>query len=251
MDGSVDVAVSNAVAVVRMTQPERKNAMSTAMLAALLTGLRGVASDSAARSAVLTGSGGVFSSGADVSEEVDASGASKRMDLFCEVYEEVVGFPKPLVAAITGHCIGGGAEVAAGCDLRVGTPDARIRFPGAVFGIPVGGARLPLLIGLSHAKDLLLTSRTLGGEEAHRIGFLNRLVAEGDLIDEAVSLASQIAANPGAVKQKRLIDQYSHWTARTYSENRQLRSWQNQATTLMGDVAEGDGIAGTDAGKGG
>lgn len=71
------------------------------------------------------------------------------------------------VAAISGSCIGGGAEVAAGCDLRVGSPTAAIRFPGAAFGIPVGAARLPVLVGLSHAKDLLMTWRTPAAEEAY------------------------------------------------------------------------------------
>ena len=229
------MTVRDSVGLVSMTQPERKNAMSTAMLAALLDGLRGAAGNDEMQAAVITGSGGVFSSGADVGEEVDAAGASARMDLFCDVYETVVGFPKPLVAAITGHCIGGGAEVASGCDLRVGTAEARIKFPGAVFGIPVGGARLPLLIGLSHAKDLLLTSRTIGGEEAYRLGFLNRLVSEQELVEQAVALASQMAANPGAADQKRLIDMYSQGTARTWTENRHLRSWQKQALGLMGD----------------
>ncbi|MCA1840188.1 MAG: enoyl-CoA hydratase/isomerase family protein, partial [Actinobacteria bacterium] len=126
-------------------------------------------------------------------------------------------------------CIGAGAEVAAGCDQRVGTAGARIRFPGSVFGIPIGAARLPLLIGVSHAKDLLMTSRTIAGEEAYRIGLLNRLVSPEELLTQAIEIAAVMAGNVGSVGQKRLIDEYSDATLRTLKENRGLEAWQKVA----------------------
>ena len=222
------------VSFIRMIQPERRNAMSSTMLDALLEALD--SSTQADGSAlVITGGSDVFSAGADVTESVDKAGAVLRMNKFTRLYEKVLRFPKPTVAAIGGHCIGGGAEVASACDLRVGTPECSIRFPGARFGIPVGAARLPLLIGVSHAKDLLMTTRPVGGEEAFRMGFLNRLVTSDELEDAAADLAGQMASNPGALDQKRLVDTHSDLTLRTYSEGRALRRWQQESSNLMGD----------------
>lgn len=217
-----------------MNRPGQKNAMDSGLLSGLVSTLQ-EASTSEASSVVITGEGGVFSAGADVTEMVDKKGADERMDLFTALYDLVTSYPKPIVAAVSGPCIGAGAEVASGCDLRVGTPSARIRFPGAQFGIPVGAARLPLLIGLSHAKDLLLTARTVSGEEAYRIGFLNRLVAEESLEEEAAALAGGIAERPGAFIQKRQLDLMLEVSARTASENRALRRWQADSQSLMGD----------------
>ena len=214
------------IAIVEMNRPDVKNAMNSALLEELIASVRKVKDDNGAAAAVVTGSGGAFSSGADVAERVDGDAARKRMELFCELYEIVTAFPKPTVAAITGACIGGGAEVASACDLRVGTPAVAIRFPGALFGIPVGVARLPLLVGLSHAKDLLLTGRTIGAEEAYRMGFLNRVVDAGELEHEAVALASAMATAPGARVSKGLLDDAVGLSARTASENRALRRWQ-------------------------
>ena len=217
-----------------MNRPSQKNAMDTGLLNELVSALD-EASKSEASSVVITGEGGVFSAGADVSETVDKKSAEERMNLFTSLYEIVTAYPKPIVAAIAGPCIGAGAEVASGCDLRVGTASARIRFPGAQFGIPVGAARLPLLIGLSHAKDLLLTSRTIDGDEAYRVGFMNRLVPEDSLEDEAVALAAEIANRPGAVIQNRQLDLMLELSAKTAAENRALRRWQADSQTLMGD----------------
>ena len=220
--------------------------MSTGLLRRLVEVLREASSDASVDAVVVTGSGGCFSSGADVSEDLDAPGARVRMGLFCSLYELVVAFPLPTVAAISGWCIGGGAELAAACDLRVGDQTAAIRFPGATFGVPAGAARLPLLVGLSHAKDLLMTARTVGAAEAHRMGFLNRLVPQRgpraghltvaertisgqELLGEAASLAAAMAANPGAMIQKRALDEATGLSGRVRRESRALRRWQEGA----------------------
>jgi len=204
--------------------------MDTSMLEALIDALK----QEGLAAVVITGGPGAFSSGADVSERVDADGADRRMRLFCDLYELVTAYPKPVVAAIDGPCIGGGAEVAGACDLRVGTPEARIRFPGAQFGIPVGAARLTRLIGLSHAKDLLMTSRTIDGDEALRMGFLNRLVSPEALEKEAIELALSMSGNPGAGIQKQMINESSLLTEGVRAENRALVRWQRSAEHLMG-----------------
>jgi enoyl-CoA hydratase/carnithine racemase len=183
------------IGLVEMNRPERRNAMNTELLDHLVQSLLELKDES-------------------------------------QVKATVTGFVKPTVAAIAGPCIGGGAELAAGCDLRVGTMSSAIRFPGASFGIPVGIARLPLLVGLSHAKDLLLTGRTVGAEEAFRIGFLNRVVDEAELEHEAVALASAMASAPGASQTKQLLDDASQLAARVSTENRALRRWQAGRTGI-------------------
>ena len=222
----IESSTSAGVAMIRMTNPAKKNAMNTTMLEELVAAIRSSANGEAVDAVVIIGSGGVFSAGADISEHVDDAGAAQRMELFCHLYEAVTRHPKPTVAAISGPAIGGGAEMATGCDLRVGDPTARFRFPGAAFGIPIGSARLPLLIGLSHAKDLLMTTRTVDADEGLRMGLLNRLVAADELETVAVELASAMAKNPGATTQKRLLDEISDLSARLMHENRGLMRWQ-------------------------
>lgn len=222
------------VAVVELHRPEVRHAMNTELLRALIAELRALATADEVDAVVITGSDGCFSAGADVAEPIGREEAVMRMGLFGSLYELVAIYPRPTVAAISGWCIGGGAEVAAACDLRVGTPSASIRFPGATFGVPAGAARLPALVGLSHAKDLLMTARTVGAEEAFRMGFLNRLVAEGELVAEAAALATAMAMNPGAIVQKRALDEALGISAAMQTENRGLRRWQSEATGLMG-----------------
>lgn len=217
------------VGILEMNRPERKNAMDTALLEVLVDSLDRAASDDGLTAVVIEGAGDSFSAGADVTEVVDKAGSVRRMGLFASLYEVVSFFPKPLVAAITGACIGGGAEVASGCDLRVGTASSRIRFPGAQFGIPIGTARLQSLLGTSHAKDLLMTARTFDGDEAFRIGFFNRLVEPSHLRFAAVALAGDMAANPGAMVQKRLLAEGSALSQRVSKENRELIRWQSSS----------------------
>ncbi|HLI57836.1 MAG TPA: enoyl-CoA hydratase/isomerase family protein [Actinomycetota bacterium] len=225
---------SGAVAVIELDRPERRHAMNTPLLEALLAALSGSAGDPAVAAVVIAGSEGCFSSGADISEDLDHDGAVRRMGLFARLFETVAGFPKPTVAAIDGWCVGGGAEVASGCDLRVGTPGASIRFPEAIYGVPGGAARLPALVGLSHAKDLLLTARVVGGEEAYRIGWLNRLVPPDQLAPTAEQLAGEMAGHRGTAALKRILDEAAGISSRTRQENRALIRFQDEATGLMG-----------------
>jgi enoyl-CoA hydratase/carnithine racemase len=181
------------VRILTLDRPEARNAMDTALLAALLDAVGDGVADPATRVLVLTGAGETFSAGADLREPLDHDGAVRRMDLFCQVYEAIGTSPKPTVAAISGACIGGGAEVAAAADVRVCHPSARFRFPGAAIGFPVGAAKLVGLVGLGAAKDLVLTARTFDAEEALRLGFV-QAVAE-DVLAAASLRAALIADN--------------------------------------------------------
>ena len=125
------------VALLRLDRPEARNAMNTQMLEEMLGHLATARDDDERPGLVLSSTDHMgLSAGADVREQLDAEGRVRRMELFARLYDELTGFPKPTVAACHGSCVGGGAEIAVACDLRVGGSNLRLRFPG-------GGARRP------------------------------------------------------------------------------------------------------------
>lgn len=200
----ISIERSDVAIVLRFDRPDARNAMNTPLLEALLDALADAAADDDVGAVVFAGAGGVFSAGADLREELDHTGSVRRMDLFCQVYEAVATFPKPTVAAIEGHCVGGGIEVAAATDIRVADPTASFRFPGATLGIAVGAAKLIGLVGLGAAKDLVLTSRTFGVDEAWRLGFVQRVADRGQALETALSVVGEITVNnPAAVSYLR------------------------------------------------
>lgn len=198
----VGVTDHGTVRVLTLQRPEARNAMDTQLLMQLLDALAAAVPDGGrqpadrpVRALVLAGAGDAFSVGADLREELDARAAVRRMELFGAVFEAVGTCPVPTVAAVAGHCIGGGAEVAAACDLRVGDPAATFRFPGAVHGVPVGAAKLVGLVGLGAAKDLVLTARTVDADEAARLGLVQRISRPGAVLETALEVAQTIAAH--------------------------------------------------------
>jgi enoyl-CoA hydratase/carnithine racemase len=198
------------VRVLTLARPAARNAMSSALLAALLDALAEAVADGDVRVVVLTGEGGHFSAGADLREELDHPARVRRMELFGAVYQAVGTCPKPTIAAVSGACVGGGAEAAAACDLRVADRTARFRFPGAALGFPVGAAKLVGLVGLGNAKDLVLTARTVDAQEAQRLGLVQRLVG-ADPLAAAVRVGTDIAGNSAAAVAhlKRQFDRFS------------------------------------------
>ncbi|MCA1782279.1 MAG: enoyl-CoA hydratase/isomerase family protein [Intrasporangiaceae bacterium] len=159
--------------VVSFDRAQARNAMDTELLAATIDALDAVDRQADARGVLLTGRGGAFSAGADVHEALE-DGGRRRMELFTALYEQLTLFRLPTAAAIEGPAVGGGAEVAAACDLRVAAAGATFRFPGAAFGIPIGMARTIGQVGLSTAKDWVLSTRTATcrGRSAHDVGDL-------------------------------------------------------------------------------
>jgi enoyl-CoA hydratase/carnithine racemase len=245
---SLEITQDGHVRILTMTRPQARNAMDTAMLAALLDGVGDAVADADTRVILLTGVTGHFSAGADVKEGLDHEGTVRRMDLFCEVYEAIGTSPKPTVAAISGSCVGGGVEVAAACDLRVCDQTARFRFPGAALGFPVGAAKLVGLVGLGTAKDLVLTSRTFDADEALRVGFVQELAE--DAFAAALARAEAIAGNhPDAVAWlKRQFATFSGLGDRIGAENDALHahaeSGGDYAALTMEDPKKVGGWAG-------
>lgn len=220
------------VAVLTMHRPGARNAMDSTMLAALADAIDDAAGDPALAGLLLTGADGAFSAGADVKEAMD-DGGRRRMELFTAVYESLTLFPLPTAAAIAGPAIGGGAEAAIACDLRVADTTARFRFPGAIYGVPVGTSRTIGQVGLGIAKDWVLSSRDVPVEEAHTAGLVQRLVPGGDAVDAAMAwldLCSQ--RDRGTVQLlKRLFNDGAGLRDRVMFENDALRA-QTEAGTL-------------------
>jgi len=209
------------VALLRLDRPEARNAIDTQMLEELLAHLATARDDDAVRVLVVSSSDQMgLSAGADVKEKLDEEGKVRRMQLFADLYDDVVALPKPTVAACHGDVVGGGAEIAVACDLRVGGANLRMRFPGAALGVPVGPARLVTLCGLAAAKYLLLTSRTVGADEALRLGLVNRVAPAAGTEEAAIELATAVAAHPpeAVARLKRMLHEWDDVEGRSKVE---------------------------------
>jgi len=223
------------VALLRLDRPEARNAINTRMLEELLEHLAAARDDAAARVLVISSTDHMgLSAGADVREQLDAEGSVRRMELFSDLYDEITGFTKPTVAACHGSCVGGGAEIAVACDLRVGGSNLRMRFPGAALGMPVGPARLVTLCGLSIAKYLLLTSRDVGADEALRWGLVHKIVPAARTEGAALDLAAGVAANdPDMVARlKSMLHEWDRIEDRSRAEGRGQVEWQRSGRGL-------------------
>jgi len=209
------------VALIRLERPDARNAINTQMLLELLQHLAVARGDEAVRVLVFSSSDNMgFSAGADVREKTDEEGKIRRMQLFADLYDEIVAFPKPTITACHGDVVGGGAEIAVACDMRVGGSNLRMRFPGAALGVPVGPARLVTLCGLATAKYLLFSSRTVGADEALRLGLVNRVAPAAGTEDAALELAAAVAAHPpeAVANLKRLLHEWDDVVGRSKVE---------------------------------
>jgi enoyl-CoA hydratase len=209
------------VAVIRLERPRARNAINTQMLGELLEHLGVAGGEEAVRALVFSSADNMgFSAGADVREELDAEAHVRRMELFSDLYDTVVSFPKPTIAVCHGDVVGGGAEIAIACDMRIGGSNLRMRFPGAALGMPVGPARLVTLCGLASAKYLLLSSRTVGADEALRIGLVNRVAPAAATERSALELAAEVAAHPPAAvaRLKAMLHEWDDVVGRSAAE---------------------------------
>ena len=204
-----------AVRHIVLNRPEKRNAMNQELLLALGAALREAAAAPDVHCVVLRGEGPVFSAGVDLNELMSSNGRPGVLRPFREVFLDCANLceemTKPVVCQIHRTCVGGALEVALGCDLRVASSDAQLGLPEVKFGIipDVGGStRLPAVVGLGRAKELIMTARTIGAEEAHRIGLVNRVVEPEELEAATQALVEELLANsPIAVgRAKRVID---------------------------------------------
>jgi enoyl-CoA hydratase/carnithine racemase len=231
-----EVTDDGVIAVMRLQRGGARNAINTEMLELMLGHLATVREDDDVRVLVISSDDPLaLSAGADVREEfADDDAKVRRMQLFADVYDQIVDFPKPTIAACMGDTVGGGAEIAIACDLRVGGSNLRMRFPGAALGVPVGPARLATLCGLGAAKYLLLSSRTVAADEALRLGLISRVSAASKTETSALALAADVAKNDpaGLAYMKRTLHEYDGVVERSAAEGRGQVEWQQSGPGL-------------------
>jgi enoyl-CoA hydratase/carnithine racemase len=223
------------IEILRLDRPEVRNALDSATLAELEAALAELSADDALRVLVLsTTNERALSAGADVAEELDRNAATARMEAFTRVYAAVEAFPAPTICVCVGNVVGAGAELAAGCDLRVGGDNLKLAWAGARLGVPVGPARLTPLVGLAAAKDLVLTGRTLGMEDARALGLLARTAPAALAESAALDLARSLAANPpeGMRRLKAMFREVTGAAGHVARENAVLVEWQRSGGGL-------------------
>jgi enoyl-CoA hydratase/carnithine racemase len=204
-----------AVRHVILNRPEKRNAMSQELLRALGEALREAAAEESVHCVVLRGEGKVFSAGVDLVELVASSQTPGKLRPFRETFLECANLceemAKPVICQIHHTCVGGALEVALGCDLRIASEGSQFSLPEVKFGIipDVGGSsRLPAVVGLGRAKELIMTARTIDATEAERIGLVNRVVAPEQLEQAVEALTEELLANSHVAvgRAKRVID---------------------------------------------
>jgi enoyl-CoA hydratase len=214
-EASVRVERRGPVTTVILSRPDRRNAVDGPTAAALLAAFRSFDADPESAVAVLWGEGGSFCAGADLKAvasgegvnavDPDGDGPMGPTRLFVD---------KPVIAAIAGHAVAGGLELALWCDLRVAEASATLGVFCRRFGVPLidgGTVRLPRIVGMGRALDLILTGRSVDADEALRIGLVDRVVDDGQARAAAEALAAEIAAFPQACMRADRRSAYQQW----------------------------------------
>jgi enoyl-CoA hydratase len=204
------------VFIVTIDRPAMRNAIDAPTSTALAQAFRAFDADAGLAVAVLTGAGGTFCSGFDLTALFD----EKRNLHVTEDGDGPLGvtrmlLSKPVIAAVEGYAVAGGFEVALWCDLRVATEDAVFGVYNRRWGVPLvdgGTLRLPRLIGHSHALDLILTGRSVSGQEALTMGLANRIVPKGEALQAALALANDLARFPQQCLRSDRLSSYEQWS---------------------------------------
>lgn len=198
------VEIKERVALLRLNRPEAMNALNTALMLELMDTLEELNGDNAVGAFVLTGDERAFAAGADIKEMAEASSTEMLLKDHIGPFDRLQGISKPIIAAVSGWCLGGGNELAMACDLIVAAESARFGQPEINLGVIPGAGgtqRLTRAVGKAIAMEMVLNNRTLTAEEALHYGLVNRVVPGEHHLDEALAMAAEIAARaPLAVR---------------------------------------------------
>ncbi|SDW89680.1 enoyl-CoA hydratase [Roseicitreum antarcticum] len=191
------VDINDHIALIRLNRPDALNALNSALMRELADALTAADRNDKVRCIVLTGSEKAFAAGADIKEMADKSFVDVfEADLFTPETEALLRVRKPIIAAVSGYCLGGGCELAMMCDFIIASDTAKFGQPeinlGVVAGIG-GTQRLTRFVGKSKAMDMHLTGRFMDAEEAERSGLVSRIVPAKKLMDEAMAAAAKVA----------------------------------------------------------
>lgn len=223
------------IEILRLNRPDKRNALDTASLDVLNADLAELTADPSLRVLIIsTTNTRALCAGADVGEALDAAGGVTRMAAFTRMYRLIEAFPVPTIVVAVGNCVGAGAEIVAGVDLRVGGDNLGLAWAGARLGVPVGPARLVPLIGLARAKELIYTGRTLTMPDADALGLLHRTAPESGAEDEAIALAEQLTRQSadGLRTLKQMFSDLEDSDRRIAYENDRLMHFQEHGTGL-------------------
>lgn len=245
MSRTISTKAEGGILIVTIERPERRNAVDHATAVALYDAFRAFDADESLAVAILTGADGTFCAGADLkavaTAERPANLEDAGIDSLAPMGPTRLRLFKPVIAAIEGHAVAGGMELALWCDLRVMAEDAIMGIFCRRFGVPLvdlGTIRLPRLIGQSRAMDLILTGRPVDAAEAQAIGLANRVVPSGSALIAAQELAAQIAAFPQLCLRGDRLSLLEQWGL---DEDAALR---NELTHGRRTVASGETRAG-------
>ena len=203
------------ILIVTINRPEVRNAVDAPTAFALAKAFRRFDSDENLYVAILTGSSGTFCAGADLKGVAEGRGNRLSEDGDGPMGPTRMLLSKPVIAAVEGHAVAGGLELAIWCDLRVAARDAVFGVYCRRFGVPLvdgGTVRLPRLIGQSNASDMILTGRGVSGEEALRMGLANRLAERGAAEEKSIELAEQLCQFPQNCMRSDRLSSYEQWT---------------------------------------
>ncbi len=211
---AIEVTREPGIAIVTVNRPDALNAFNTELILEMTEQIKQLADDDSVRAVIITGAGDrAFIAGADIQEmsEKDHDGAvafSRRGHKLCDAIESM---PQPVIAAINGFALGGGCEIAIACDIRLAADHAKLGQPEVGLGIPPawgGTQRLPRIVGIGRAKEIVFSGRHVGAAEAKEIGLVNAVHPASDLLDEAKKLARTfLEKGPNALAaSKKLIN---------------------------------------------
>ena len=240
---SVRTESDGPVLTVLIDRPEVRNAVDGPTAAALAAAFRAFDADEALSVAVLSGAGGTFCAGADLTAVAPGHERALRVELDGDAPLGVsrMQMSKPVIAAVEGHAVAGGLELALWCDLRVAAEDAVFGVFCRRFGVPLmdgGTIRLPRLIGQGRALDMILTGRGVPAREARSMGLVDRVVARGEALSAAVTLARGLAALPQTCMRSDRLSLHEQWSLDT---DRALR---NESVRGLQVIGSGETLAG-------
>jgi enoyl-CoA hydratase/carnithine racemase len=207
---TLELDLATPVARLTLARPERLNALSPQALAELASAADEISANSGVKVVIVGGAGRAFCAGYDL-EAMDQPPDADRVDLGRRMADAVTGIPALTIAAIHGHCVGGGLVLAAACDIRLAADGTRFAIPEVDLGIPLAWGGIPRLVrelGPALTKELVLSCRRFTAAEAHAMRFVNRVVPEGELPEQVETLAASLATKSGFLIRhtKQLVD---------------------------------------------